>query len=81
MGEVEIESGEGKKKRARLENFALLPCLFSLLQRNSKPLLLTSRVPFAIFQQLDARNSAKRREERGELGLSGVVGELFFLCV
>ena len=41
--------------------------------------LLTSRVPFAIFQQLDARDGAIRREERGELGLRGVVGELLLV--
>lgn len=42
---------------------------------------LTSRVPFSIFQHLDTRDGAERREERRELGLRGVVGELFFFLL
>ena len=73
-----------RRRALKEKNFFALPLLssFSLSStRQKKTRFLTSRVAFAVFQQLDARDGAKRREERGELGLRGVVGELEFFVV
>ena len=78
---VEVVGEEEKKGAPSRDSFralSLVSLSLSLckLGTEKEKNALTFRVPLSVFEQLDAGDGAKGREERGELELLGVVGEL-----